>query len=48
MRLELVDKVRVDRQIADKGVVIGESKDSLFALLADETPEIFKSGRCRL
>ena len=41
--MELVDKVRVDRQIADKGVVVGESKTLLFALLADETPNIFKA-----
>jgi hypothetical protein len=30
MRLELVDKIRVNCQIADQGVVIGESKDFLF------------------
>jgi hypothetical protein len=37
MRPELVDKIRVNCQIADQGVVIGESKDFLFALLTDQT-----------
>jgi len=48
MSLELVNKVGVDRQIADKGMAIGEGEDFLFTLLADQTPNIFKAVGARL
>jgi hypothetical protein len=41
--VELVNKVGVDCQIADKGMALGESKDFLFRLLAEQTPDIFKA-----
>ena len=43
MRLELVDKVGVDAQIADEWMVVGESEDFLLSLLAEQAPKIFKS-----
>src|SRR5271166_2366702 len=45
MSVELINKVGVDRQIADEGVAIGEGEDFLFTLLADQTPNIFKAIR---
>ena len=43
MGVELVNKVGVDRQIADKGMVVGEGEDFLFTLLTDQTADIFKA-----
>ena len=34
LRVQLVDKVGVDRQIADERVAVGEGKGFLFTLLA--------------
>jgi hypothetical protein len=45
MSVELVNKVGVDRQIADERMAIGEGKDFLFTLLANQTPNIFKAIR---
>ena len=43
MRLELVDKVGVDAQIADEWMGVGEGEDFLLSLLAEQPTEIFKS-----
>ena len=43
MRLELVDKARVDRQIADEWMVVSEGEEFLFSLLAEQPAKIFKS-----
>jgi hypothetical protein len=43
MRLELVDKVGVDAQIADEWMVVGEGEDFLLSWLAEQPPKIFKS-----
>src|SRR5271165_6685170 len=48
MSVELINKVGVDRQIADEGMAIGEGEDFLFTLLADQTPNIFKAIRACL
>ena len=41
--MELVNKVGVDAQIADEGVVVGEGEDFLLSLLDEQPPKIFKS-----
>ena len=47
MSVELINKVGVDRQIADERMALGEGEDFLFTLLADQTPNIFKAvGAC--
>ena len=43
MRVELVNKIGVDRQITDEWMVVSEGEDFLFSLLADQPSEIFKS-----
>jgi len=43
MRVELINEVGVDCQIADKGMAFGEGEDLLFGLLTDETPHIFEA-----
>jgi len=45
--VELINKVGVDRQIADEGMAIGEGEDFLLTLLADQTPNIFKAVGAR-
>ena len=41
--MELINKVRVDRQIADERMAVGEGKGFLFTLLADQAAKIFKA-----
>ena len=41
--MELIDKVRVGRQIADERMAVGEGKGFLFTLLADQAAKIFKA-----
>ena len=41
--MELINKVRVDRQIADERMAVGEGKGFLFTLLADQVAKIFKA-----
>jgi hypothetical protein len=43
MSVELVNKVGVDRQIADERVIVGKAEDFLFALFADQATKIFKA-----
>src|SRR3981081_3164441 len=43
MSVELINKVRVDRQIADERMAVGEGKGFLFTLLADQAAKIFKA-----
>ena len=43
MRVELVNKVGVDRQIADEWMVVSEGEEFLFSLLAEQPAKIFKS-----
>jgi hypothetical protein len=43
MRVELVNKVGVDRQIADQWMVVSEGEDFLLSLLAEQPTKIFKS-----
>jgi hypothetical protein len=41
--VESINKVGVDCQIADKWMAVGECKDFLFALLADQAAKIFEA-----
>jgi hypothetical protein len=41
--VQLVDKVGVDRQIADEGVAVGEGKGFLFTLLTEQAAKVFKA-----
>jgi len=41
--MQLVNKVGVDRQIANERVVLGEGKGFLFTLFAEQTAKIFKA-----
>ena len=41
--MQLVNKVGVDRQIADERMLIGKGKVFLFAWLADQAAQVFKS-----
>ena len=41
--MELVNKVGVDRQIADEWMVVGEGEEFLLSLLPDQPAKIFKS-----
>jgi hypothetical protein len=43
MSVELINKVRVDRQISDKRMAVGEGEGFLFTLLADQAAKIFKA-----
>jgi hypothetical protein len=43
MRVELVNKVGVDRQIADEWMVVSKGEDFLLTLLAEQSTKIFKS-----
>ena len=43
MGVELIDKVRVGRQIADERMAVGEGKGFLFTLLADQAAKIFEA-----
>jgi hypothetical protein len=42
MRVELVNKVGIDRQIADQWMVVSEGKDFLLSLLVEQSAKIFK------
>ena len=41
--MEPINKVGVDSQIADERMAVGEGKDFLFALLADQAAKIFEA-----
>ena len=43
MRVELINKIRVDGQIADEWMVVSEGEDFLLGLLANQPSKIFKS-----
>jgi len=43
MSVELINKVGVDCQIADEGMIVGEAEELLLGLLAQQTSKIFKT-----
>ena len=43
MRVELINKIRVDGQIADEWMVVSEGEDFLLSWLAEQPTKIFKS-----